>query len=163
MSADAVLNEAATVGRETRIVREGYGSGAWHGPDLKAALADVPPVLAFWRPASGRHNIAEIALHHAYTVRSVHGQISGAPLQPFVLAGEDWFAVSDAGTLEWPRIQQIVEAEQRQLEQTIAEIEAGRASSPLGSDERFALVLGITCHGVYHAGQVQLIKRLSAQ
>ena len=26
--------------------------------------------------------------------------------------------------------------------------------------EAFDLVLGITCHAVYHAGQVQLIKRL---
>ena len=24
-----------------RILREGYGPGAWHGADLKAALADV--------------------------------------------------------------------------------------------------------------------------
>jgi hypothetical protein len=28
------------------------------------------------------------------------------------------------------------------------------------AEERFALVLGITCHAVYHAGQIQLIKRL---
>jgi hypothetical protein len=28
--------------------------------------------------------------------------------------------------------------------------------------ERFNLVLGISCHAVYHAGQVQLIKRLHA-
>ena len=50
----------------TRVLEEGYGPGAWHGPDLQAALADVSPELAFWRPGSGRHNIAEIALHHAY-------------------------------------------------------------------------------------------------
>lgn len=28
--------------------------------------------------------------------------------------------------------------------------------------ERFNLVLGITCHAIYHAGQVQLLKRLNA-
>jgi hypothetical protein len=28
------------------------------------------------------------------------------------------------------------------------------------ADQRFTLVLGITCHAVYHAGQIQLIKRL---
>ena len=49
-----------------RILEEGYGPGAWHGADLKAALADVPSELAFWRPFPERHNIAEIALHHAY-------------------------------------------------------------------------------------------------
>ncbi|PYR18731.1 MAG: hypothetical protein DMF98_25380 [Acidobacteria bacterium] len=46
----------------SRVLNEGYGPGAWHGADLKAALADVTPDLAFWRVAPGRHNIAEIAL-----------------------------------------------------------------------------------------------------
>src|SRR6185503_15381589 len=53
-------------GLESRVLNEGYGPGAWHGADLKAALGDVGAALAFWRPAAGRHNIAEIALHHAY-------------------------------------------------------------------------------------------------
>ena len=34
-------------GYETRVLTEGYGPGAWHGADLKAALADVTPALAF--------------------------------------------------------------------------------------------------------------------
>ena len=55
-----------TGGVEPRLLREGYGEGAWHGPDLKTALADVSSEGAFRRPAPGRHNIAEIALHHAY-------------------------------------------------------------------------------------------------
>lgn len=37
-------------GLDIRVLNEGYGPGAWHGPDLKAALADVTPDLAFWRP-----------------------------------------------------------------------------------------------------------------
>src|SRR5258707_6467298 len=48
---------------DSRVVAEGYGPGAWHGPDLKAALTGVTPELAYWRPGAGRHNIAEIALH----------------------------------------------------------------------------------------------------
>jgi hypothetical protein len=60
-----------------RIVEEGYGRGAWHGPDLKAALAGVETDLAFCRPSPSRHNIAEIALHHGYYARSVRGQLSG--------------------------------------------------------------------------------------
>jgi len=78
-----------------RVLDEGYGPGAWHGPDLKAALADVTPELAFWRPAAGRHNIAEVALHHAYCARSVRGQLSGTVPEPFVLEGEDWFELPD--------------------------------------------------------------------
>src|SRR5262245_53239074 len=147
-------------GVESRVLKEGYGPGAWHGADLKAALADVNAALAFWRPAEGRHNIAEIALHHAFCVRGVRAQLSTRPPAPFVLAGEDWFELNDDTALSWQRIQGTVESEQSQLAAAIAAIEDGKTASPIAPEERFNLVLGITCHAVYHAGQVQLIKRL---
>jgi hypothetical protein len=147
---------------ETRVLREGYGPGAWHGADLKAALADVTPEIAFWRPAPGRHNIAEIALHHAYFTRAVRGQISGQGAEPFVLNGEDWFEAADETTLAWPIIHTTVASEQQKLGELLGDIEAGRMLSPLSDADRFDLVLGITCHAVYHAGQVQLIKTLRA-
>jgi len=146
-----------------RVMEEGYGPGAWHGPDLKSAVADVAPELAFWRPAPGRHSIAEIALHHAYCTRSVRGQLSGTPPEPFVLEGEDWFALSDRAGLTWPEIVAVVDREQRRLAAVVADIAAGRVRPSLGDADRFELVLGITCHAVYHAGQVQLIKRLHAE
>lgn len=146
-----------------RVIEEGYGPGAWHGADLKAALADVPPELAFWRPSPGRHSIAEIALHHAYCTRSVRGQLSGTPPEPFVLEGDDWFALPDQTRLAWPEIREAVDAEQRRLATVLADIGTGRGQPSMAGAECFDLVLGITCHAVYHAGQVQLIKRLRAE
>jgi hypothetical protein len=146
-----------------RIVEEGYGPGAWHGSDLKAALADVPAALAFWRPADGRHNIAEIALHHAYCVHSVRGQLSGQSPELFVLEGEDWFPLPDKSRLAWPKVREVVEAEHSALTALLADIQSGRVKSPRADGERFDLVLGVTCHAVYHAGQVQLIKRLKGE
>jgi hypothetical protein len=146
-----------------RIANEGYGTGAWHGPDLKAALGDVTAASAFRRPAAGRHNVAEIALHHAFCSRNVRAQLSGAAVEPFVLDGNDWFAVDSEKTLTWRRVQEVVDEQQRQLTKTLAAIEAGELHSPLTEPERLDLVLGITCHAVYHAGQIQLIKRLSSE
>ena len=142
-----------------RVIQEGYGPGAWHGPDLKAALTDVSAKVAFWRPGPGRHNIAEIALHHAYYVRSVRAQLSGVAPEPFVLDGEDWFELSDESQLTWSQIRGVVESEQRRLTDTIADMAAGRAR-PAADVAPFDVVLGITCHAVYHAGQVQLVKKL---
>ncbi|HEX5215883.1 MAG TPA: hypothetical protein VFV98_10495, partial [Vicinamibacterales bacterium] len=82
---------AVTPALARRILDEGYGPGAWHGNDMKAALADVTPKLAYWRPGPGRHNIAEIAIHHAFYQHSVRGRLTGATLEPFVLEGDDWF------------------------------------------------------------------------
>ncbi|HEV8305579.1 MAG TPA: DinB family protein [Gemmatimonadales bacterium] len=147
---------------ESRILNEAWGPGAWHGADLKAAIADVQAQDALWRPAPGRHNIAEIALHHAFFVRSVRSQISGRPAEPFVLPGEEWFAVHDEKTLPWAKVQATLGSEQELLADLVASVETVTTKSPLGSTERFNLVLGIACHAIYHAGQVQLIKRLHA-
>ena len=146
-----------------RILQEGYGGEAWHGPDLKAALADVSSELAFWRPGAGRHNIAEIALHHAYYAHSVRGRLSEKAPEPFVIEGEDWFPLSGKDPLTWKEIVAAVDRQQKSLATLVADIEAGRAGSRLSESERFALLLGITCHAVYHAGQIQLLKRLSAR
>lgn len=163
MTTTTIEKTATPSGLDTRVLarvlEEGYGPGAWHGPDLRAALADVGPELAFWRPAPGRHNIAEIALHHAWFVRSVRGQLSGTTPEPFALEGEDWF---DPAGLSWPEIQAVVEEQQSRLTDVANGIAEGRIKSTLPDAERFDLVLGITCHAIYHAGQVQLLKRLHA-
>ena len=149
-------------GLESRVLQEGYGPGAWHGADLKAALSDVTPALAFWRPAPGRHNIAEIALHHAYCIRAVRSQISGVAPEPFVREGDDWFELENEQAMRWAEVQSTIESEQSRLAALVAQIEGG-VSSPLADADRFNLELGITCHAIYHAGQIQLIKRLHVE
>ena len=145
---------------ESRILREGYGPGAWHGADMKAALADVTAATAYWRPAAGRHNIAEIAVHHAYVVRGVRARVSGDEPEPFVLEGDDWFSLDSDRTMSWKRVQSLVAQEHDRLVAAIEAIDNGARRSALPDSERAELVLGITSHAVYHAGQIQLIKRL---
>jgi len=147
------------VASAARLLNEGYGTGAWHGPDLKAALAGVSGDEAFWRPGVGRHNIAEIAVHHAYCAHNVRAKLAGEPIEPFAIDGDDWFDVSQ---LSWPAILDLIEREQQQLAATAAALDEGRTTSPLSDAERLEVVLGITCHAVYHAGQIQLIKVLRA-
>jgi hypothetical protein len=77
------MSTSTAIRLESRALNEAYGPGAWHGADLRAALADVAPT----------------------------------------------------SRLEWQH-------------------------QPLAAAERFNLVLGITCHAIYHAGQIQPIKRL---
>jgi hypothetical protein len=151
---------AAPGGIETRLLNEAYGAGAWHGPDLKAAIGDVDATLAYRRPAPGRHNIAEIALHHTFHAQAATAKILGATPEPFFLDGEDWFAVDDEQRMPWPMIQSHLDTAQRRLADAVAAVETGRAHSPLAADARRDLVLGITCHAIYHAGQIQLLKRL---
>jgi uncharacterized damage-inducible protein DinB len=156
---NTIATENTSTSIETRMLREGYGPGAWHGPDLNAALGEIPPDAAFRRPAPGRHSIAEIALHHAYCVRSVRSRLTGDDAEPFVLEGDDWFELQDESRLHWSTILDLVRREHERLTDAVAEVQAGRKQSPLSETERFDLVLGIACHAIYHAGQIQLIKR----
>lgn len=162
MNTTSTVTTVVPAGLGSRVLNEGYGPGAWHGADLKAALDGVTPALAFWRPAQGRHSIAEIALHHAYCTRGVLAQISGAAAEPFVVEGDDWFELSE-DQLTWPMVLAAVDSEQRRLAAHLAAVDAGTAQSPLPEAERFTLTLGITCHAIYHAGQIQLIKRLRGE
>jgi len=77
-----------------------------------------------------------------------------------VVEGADWFDVSDERRLSWISIYTTVESEQERLRAAVDDFETGRLTRVMTAEERFALVLGITCHAVYHAGQIQLIKRL---
>ena len=138
----------------TRVLDEGYGPGAWHGADMKAAITDVAPAVAFWRPGKGRHNIAEIALHHAWCVRNVTAQLSGAEPPAFPVEGADWLTLDDEKRISWAAIQRTLEEQQRALAATVG------TPSVSAERERFDLALGVTCHAVYHAGQIQLIKVL---
>jgi hypothetical protein len=144
----------------SRIVEEGYGPGAWHGADMRAALSDLSARDALWRPGAGRHNTAEIAVHHAGTVRSVISQLTGAEEPAFPLEGSDWFEISNERTLKWSAVTALVETQHARLAEVVAEIGSGTRSSPLSETERFDVLLGVTCHAAYHAGQIQLIKVL---
>ena len=147
-------------GTLNRILDEGYGPGAWYGADLRAAIADVPPVAAFTRPAAGRHNIAEIALHHAYWLGQVESKLTGAAPAALPLEGEDWFELNDEARVAWSSITALVDAAHQRLSRAAVETASGARVSPLSESERLDFVIGITGHAAYHAGQIQLIKKL---
>jgi hypothetical protein len=140
-----------------RVLNEGFGAGAWHGPDLAAAIADVTPDIAYRRPAPGRHNIAEVALHHAWVVRNVVSQLTGQAADPFPLEGEDWFVLNHASDLNWADIVRLLGAQQQKLVDAVTTV-----ALPGPNSDPFDIILGVTCHAVYHAGQIQLVKRLVA-
>jgi len=143
-----------------RILDEGYGTGAWYGSDLRTAVADVTAAQAYKRPAKGRHNIAEVALHHAYWAAQIASKLTGTPAAAFPLDGEDWFELATDKALPWKKVVATLDAAQQRLSQAVSEVASGARTSPLGEAERFDIVIGISEHAAYHAGQIQLIKRL---
>jgi hypothetical protein len=143
-----------------RILDEGYGAGAWYGSDLRTAVAEVSAAHAYKRPAKDRHNIAEVALHAAFWANEAASRLTGADRADFPLEGEDWFELPSEKALPWKQIVATLDAAQQRLSQAVSEVAGGARTSPLGEAERFDLVIGISEHAAYHAGQFQLIKKL---
>jgi hypothetical protein len=159
-----VVKTAVPVGLDPRVLQrileEGYGPGAWHAADIKAAIESVAPAEAFWRPSPERHNIAEIAFHHAYYVHSVRGRLANEPVEPFALSGDDWFELGGSGGLSWDDVRRVLSEQYERLTELLERVRAGAARPSVGDNDALELVLGLTCHSAYHAGQIQLIKVL---
>jgi hypothetical protein len=143
-----------------RLLDEGHGPNAWYGADVQSALAEVDAALAARRPKPGRHNIAEIALHHAFWLHEVRGRLLGGTADAFPLQGEDWFDWDGKAGPSWEDVKATLAAEVQRLREAVDAIHGGQQRSPLGPDARFDQVLGIAAHAAYHAGQIQLVKAL---
>jgi hypothetical protein len=146
-----------------RLVDEAYDKKAWHGPNLKGSIRLLSAEQAVWRPQPDRHCIAEQVLHAAYWKYTVRRRLRGDARGSFALKGSNWFPVPGIlSEAEWKAQTALLEVEHRLLRQTIATFPADRLHevSPGGKVSHLATILGIAAHDVYHAGQIQLLKRL---
>ena len=118
---------------------------------------------ASWRPAPGRHNAWEIAVHAAYWKYAAWRRLTGEKRGSFGRAGSNWFA-SPAAPAEaaWRREVARLGECHRQLRAAVASLADGDLDrrAPGGKETVGRLVRGIAAHDLYHAGQIQLLKRM---
>ena len=146
-----------------RLFDQGYDHKAWHGPTLRGSLRGVSAEVAAWRPAPGRHNIWEVAVHCAYWKYTVLRRMSNAPRGSFPLPGSNWFRrpveLTDAA---WKQDLRLLADTHKALRAAIEGVpDAALDKKPPGSKTLLIdTLLGIASHDLYHAGQIQLLKRL---
>ncbi len=148
-----------------RLLDEAYEKKAWHGPNLKSTVRRLDARLAAWRPNPNRHNVAEIVVHAAYWKYSVRRRLRGDSRGSFPLRGSNWFRLPSPLTDEtWREYLTLLDAEHRSLRDAVAQFPRDRLRRiPAGSKVPFStLIYGIAHHDVYHAGQIQILKRLQA-
>jgi hypothetical protein len=145
------------------LIDEGYNRAAWHGPNLRGSIRGVTAREAAHRPSGGRHNIWELVVHAAYWKYTVRRRLLGEKRGSFSLAGSNFFARPvDRSEKAWRADVALLESEHRKLREAILGIQAEDLDSRArGSGTAVRrLITGIAFHDVYHAGQIQLIKRL---
>jgi len=149
-----------------RTIDEAYEKKAWHGPNLRGSIRGVGLQEAAWRPGPGRHNIWEIVVHAAYWKYAVRRRILGEKRGSFPLKGSNWFDRPTNFTEKaWRNDITLLEDMHRKMRSAVAAFSAKDLDRiPRGSKVSNASILyGIALHDAYHAGQIQLLKRLAAR
>ena len=142
------------------LLDEGYDRQSWHGTNLRGSLRGVTTTQAEWRPSPGRHCIRDIALHTAYWKYAVRRRLTGEERGSFVVKGSNWFPADPART--WAHELKLLGTEHKALRAAVAALPPADLDRPVLRNGRTAayLVRGIAAHDLYHAGQIQLLKRL---
>ena len=140
------------------LLAEGYSKKTWHGPNLRQSLKGVSANVAARRPAKGRHNIWELAVHAAYWKYAVRRRIEGGKRGSFILKGSNFFPRPEKGKATeaaWKKDLELLAHEHQALELAIR-----RALKSPRAGKLLPMMYGVAFHDVYHAGQIRLLRRL---
>jgi hypothetical protein len=145
------------------LLDEAYKRAAWHGPNLRGSIRGVTAHEASWRPKAGRHNIWEIAVHAAYWKYTVRRRLLGEKRGSFSLQGSNWFLRPvERSEQAWRADVAILDGEHQRLRDAVSALQPEFLERPARGSKTLVrrLIAGIALHDVYHAGQIQLIKKL---
>ncbi len=145
------------------VVDQAYRAPSWHGTPLKGTIRGVTAREARWRPGSKRHCIWDLVLHTAYWKCMVRRRLLRDPKIAFPREGANWPALPDRpDDAAWRRDRALLDEQHRLLRNAIAALRDAdlgrrgwRSRWPIKAE-----VYGIASHDLYHAGQIQLLKRL---
>jgi uncharacterized damage-inducible protein DinB len=142
--------------------RRGQG---WHGgPTPVGALRGVSAEQALWQPFPGRKSIWQLTLHIAYWKYRVRHRLEGDEGARFPRSPANWPRVPEvADAAAWRADVALLRSEHEQLVDAVAGVPGRRYGEALPGGRGWKvgeLILGIAQHDAYHAGQIQMLKRL---
>jgi uncharacterized damage-inducible protein DinB len=140
---------------------QAYDRHSWHGTNLRGSIRGLTPAEAAWRPQPGRHNIHEIVVHAAYWKYAARRRLAREKRGSFRVKGSNWFARDTADADLWRDDLRLLEDCHRTLRHVVSELAPAALTRSVGQSlSVLSLVSGIIAHDLYHAGQIQLIKRM---
>jgi hypothetical protein len=147
------------------LLDEAFDRKAWHGTTLRGSVRRVDPATAAWRPGPNRHNIWEIVVHAAYWKYAVARRLAGGARGAFLVKGSNWFSrPGEMSAAAWRADVALLEQQHLTLKDVVTRLKVeDLPRKPAGSEHTRAYLLrGIAAHDLYHAGQIQLLKRLAS-
>src|SRR5262245_8011617 len=145
------------------LLDEAFEAKAWHGTNLRGSVRGLDARAAAWRPGKGRHSIRELVVHAAYWKYAARRRLAGEKRGSFAVKGSNWFARPEAADEKgWKADVALLLDEHRRLREVVAGFPPAALDRriPPGRFTMFRLIQGVACHDLYHAGQIQLLKKL---
>lgn len=147
-----------------QTIEEAFHKKSWHGTNLRGSIRGLSANDAAWRPGKNRHNIWEIVVHCAYWKYAVRRRFLGEKRGSFSLKGSNWFKRPDGKStdIEWRKDVKLLDDMHKSMIEAISKLrDTELFLTPHGSKfNNRSILTGVAMHDVYHAGQIQLIKRL---
>jgi uncharacterized damage-inducible protein DinB len=141
----------------------------WHGPSLTTILDGVTAAQAAHKVSPDAHSIWEILLHMTGWKREVTGRARGnAAAEP---AQGDWPVIGDPTDTRWREAQADHLRAQRELVDVLGSLTDAKLATKVPGDTAafvgaglsvLATLWGLVQHDVYHAGQIAILKKLTA-
>ena len=160
---DESMNPIKSLDVLVQQLEEAYHSKAWHGTNLRGSIRGLSLEQICWRPSPKRHNIWELTVHCAYWKYIVRRRLTGEKHGSFPLNGSNFFKRPVERTEKaWKEDIRLLNEMHAMLVQEVKKISPSLLDEfPNGSKfNNLQTISGIAMHDVYHAGQIQLLKRL---
>ena len=146
------------------LLDSAYHRPSWHGPNLRGSIRGLSLDAISWRPAPGAHNIWELVVHAAYWKYIVRRRLLAAKRGSFPLEGSNFFERPGPGGStpgDWKKDVALLDQMHDELRATVAPLTPAQLKRRLASGRPASwMVQGAAAHDLYHAGQIQLLKRL---
>lgn len=141
-----------------------YDGRSWHGPNLLGSIRGLTPEEAFFRPGPGRHSVYDLVLHAAYWKYVARRRLTGERRGSFPVKGSNFFPepkVKGAAAVRGARA--VLEEAHRALVAAVETLPDEAFAERRGTWNAAEIVAGVAAHDLYHAGQIQLVKRFLAE
>ena len=135
---------------------------AWHGDNVWSILEAIEWVDAFERPLAERHTIWELVAHMKFWETEVRKRLEGVAALPDEKL--NFLAMPEASPENWKRALLEFRDSNNSFRAVVAALNDARLEQPLSAPNKsvYVEVHGVIQHNLYHAGQIALLRKNSA-
>jgi hypothetical protein len=138
-----------------------YRGRSWHGTALRGTLRGLTPGRALWQPGPDRNSIWSLLLHAAYWKYVVRRKLESSARAAFPREGANFPALPERPDASaWKRDLALLDEQHALLRDAVLALDPAQLPRRRGSWRVVEYVLGAAAHDLYHAGQINLLKRL---